>query len=62
MKSDKCDVMCQDERKMTPLHLAAEQKNVDVLKLLLKKNVNCNIGNSTEKTPLHLAAEKGYEK
>ena len=62
MKSDECEVMCQDERKMTALHMAAEQKNGDVLKLLLKKDVNCNIGNSTGKIPLHLAAEKGYER
>ena len=62
MKSDECEVMCQDERKTTALHMAAEQKNGDVLKLLLKEDVNCNIGNSTGKTPLHLAAEKGYER
>ena len=54
--------MCQDEKKTTALHMAAEQKNEGILKLLLKKDVNCNIENSTGKTPLHLAAEKGYER
>ena len=62
MKNSMCDFMSEDNQKMTPLHMAAEQSNVDVLKLLLEMNVDCNIGNSSGRTPLHLAAEKGYEK
>ena len=62
MDDTNCDILSQDNERMTPLHMAAEQNMVDVLKLVLKKCVDCNIGNSTGKTPLHLAAEKGYEK
>ena len=54
--------MSEDNQKMTPLHLAAEQSNVDVLKLLLEKCAECNIGNGSGRTPLHLAATVGYEK
>ena len=62
MNNENCDIMTEDNQKMTPLHMAAEQTNVDVLKLLLEKNVDCNIGNSSGRTPLHLAATVGYEK
>ena len=61
MNDTVCDVMSEDCQKMTPLHLAAEKSNVDVLKLLLEKCVNCNIGNHSGRTPLHLAATMGYE-
>ena len=57
-----CDLMSEDNQKMTPLHMAAEQNNEDVLKLLMEKSVDCNIGNGSGRTPLHLAATTGYEK
>ena len=62
MNNENCDSMAEDNQKMTPLHMAAEQSNVDVLKLLLEKNMDCNIGNSSGRTPLHLAVTMGYEK
>ena len=61
MRTDKCDIMPQDKCKMTPLHLAAEQSNSGVLNLLLSKGVNCNTGNVSGRTPLHLAAAKGCD-
>ena len=61
MKTGKCDIMPQDNWKMTPLHLAAEQSNSDVLNLLLRKDVKCNSGNKSGRTPLHLAAAKGCD-
>ena len=61
MNDTSCDIMSRDKWKMTPLHMAAEQSNVDVLKLLLRKNVDCSIRNSSGRIPLHLAAEKGYD-
>ena len=57
-----CDLMSEDNQKMTQLHMAAEQSNVNILKLLLEKYVDCNIGNISGRTPLHLAATVGYEK
>ena len=62
MNNENCDIMSEDNEKMTSLHMAAEQSNVDVLKLLLEKIMNCNIGNSSGRTPLHLAAKMGYER
>ena len=62
MNNENCDSMAEDYHKMTPLHMAAEQSNVDVLKLLLGKKVDLNIGNSSGRTPLHLAATMGHEK
>ena len=55
-----CNIMCQDEWEITPLHMAAKQNNVNVLNLLLKRNVDCNTVNSIGRTPLHLAAAMGY--
>ena len=62
MDDTNCDILSQDNEKMTPLHMAAEQSMVDVLKLVLKKCVDCNIGNSSGRTPLHHAATMGYER
>ena len=62
MNNSMCDFMSEDSQKMTPLHMAAEQSNVDILNFLLEKNVDFNIGNSSGRTPLHLAATMGYEK
>ena len=62
MIDNKCDVTIQDKWKMTPLHLAAEQENVDILKLLVSKVVDCNIGDYIGRTPLHHAAARGYDR
>ena len=57
-----CNIMCQDNWEITPLHMAAEQNNVNVLNLLLRMDVDCNTVNNIGRTPLHLAAEMGYER
>ena len=62
MNNENCDLMSEDNQQMTPLHMAAEQSNVNILKLLLEKYVDCNIGNISGRTPLHFAATVGYEK
>ena len=45
----------QDELGMTPLHLAVESGNSDLVSLLLKYNANRNIRNNDFKTPYDLA-------
>ncbi|WP_158998534.1 ankyrin repeat domain-containing protein [Pigmentibacter ruber] len=45
----------------TPLHYAVLNKDIDVVKSILKiKNINKNIKNSDNKTPKEIAIEKGY--
>ena len=56
----KCGVTIQDKWKKTPLHAAAEQKNVNILKLVVRKVVDCNISDYIGRTPLHLATAMGY--
>lgn len=43
-----------DFRKSTPLHYAVEQGNLDIIKLLLEKNVDMNTENTLNDTPLAL--------
>ena len=41
----------------TPLHIAAENKNIEIIKLLLKKKIDINYKNSDGNTALHIAAD-----
>ncbi|CAG2226976.1 unnamed protein product [Mytilus edulis] len=45
---------------MTPLFMASSSGFVDLVKLLLKRKANPNLGNGFNETPLYSAAEKGY--
>jgi ankyrin repeat protein len=42
-----------------PLHLAAAQNHLDVVNMLLERNVEVNIQHDTGITPLHYAAKQG---
>ncbi|WGL60322.1 ankyrin repeat domain-containing protein [Pigmentibacter sp. JX0631] len=45
----------------TPLHFAVINKDIDVVKSLLKmRNINKNLKNAENKTPKEIAIEKGY--
>jgi hypothetical protein len=47
---------------LTPLHLAASNGYVDIVKLLLEANFNVNVVTAGSlETPLHLAAKAGHE-
>lgn len=55
----RCRVLSQDTSGMTPLHIAAENNNVTIVKWLMKA-MDCNSRNHNGRTALHLAAAKGY--
>jgi len=52
---------CTDDG-VTPLHTAAHEGHTEVVKLLLEKNADVNVGCAYDSglTPLHLAAFNGY--
>lgn len=45
----------------TPLHLAIRYEHVDVVKVLLNKDINLYVVNALESTPCHLAYEVGND-
>ena len=54
-------VNARDHRKRTPLHLAAEEGEKEVIAFLLDKKADTNITDVERNTPLDLAAEKRHE-
>lgn len=55
------DVNFKDQNKRTPVHIAVESDNVDILQLLLAANPNKESKDKDGMTPLNLAAELGRE-
>jgi len=49
-------------KKMTPLHVAAEEGHLGAVEILIAKGVRVDLGNYRGETPLHLAAESGEQK
>ncbi|MCG7872836.1 MAG: ankyrin repeat domain-containing protein [Candidatus Thiodiazotropha lotti] len=50
--SDKCDLDAQDKQGYTPLHAAAQQKNVEIAQLLIEKGARLDLIDSWGNTPL----------
>ena len=55
-------LLCETASGSGPLHQAARYGNTDTLEALLRLGEPANLRNRHRKTPLHLAAEKGYAK
>ncbi len=51
-----------DSSNSTPLHLAAQEGNVDSVEMLinLAKSIKIDAKNELNKTPIHLAATRGH--
>lgn len=60
MKSAGAEVSFRDENGLTPIHLAAKNGHVDLIKAL--KDAGADVSAQTEDgwTPMHLAAENGH--
>ena len=50
----------RDHRKRTPLHVAAEEGEKEVIEFLLRKKADANITDLDGNTPLDLAAKKQH--
>ena len=55
-----CDM--SDDCRNTPLHIAAMQGNLNAVTLLVNHNAKTDAVNEDIKTPVHLAAEKGWHR
>jgi ankyrin repeat protein len=44
----------------TPLHLAAQNGHLNVVKFLVEQQAEMNMKNTNGSTPLHLAAQNGH--
>lgn len=54
------DINASNHQKMTPLHIAVANRNLDTVKLLLCYGVDCNIQDTKGQTPVHTAAASGF--
>ena len=54
-------VNARDHRKRTPLHVAAEEGEEELITFLLDKKADSNIADLDGNTPLDLAAKEEYE-
>ena len=50
-----------DRDENTVLHIAVSKNNLLAVTVLMEHNVESNVKNVDGKTPLHLAAEDGYQ-
>lgn len=60
LEQPKINLKARNIKGNTPTHIAAENGNLDILKLLIDKDVNIEAENNNECTPLHLAAKNGH--
>ena len=55
-----CDM--SDDCRNTALHIAAMQGNLNAVTLLVNHNAKTDVVNEDIRTPVHLAAEKGWHR
>lgn len=59
-----CERLCDmsDDCRNTALHIAAMQGNLNAVTLLVNHNAKTDVVNEDIRTPVHLAAEKGWHR
>ncbi|MGL9779745.1 MAG: ankyrin repeat domain-containing protein [Wolbachia sp.] len=57
---DKKDVNVKNDKGNTPLHLAVEEGNLEAVKHLIEKGADINAIGQHRRTPLCIAAKKGF--
>jgi 26S proteasome non-ATPase regulatory subunit 10 len=55
LEANELDVNAEDSYKNTPLHIACEDGNPEIVKMLLNAGANRSMQNKDEKTPVDLA-------
>ncbi|MCA7010841.1 ankyrin repeat domain-containing protein [Wolbachia endosymbiont of Tribolium confusum] len=60
LKAKGINVNAADQDGKTPLHFAAENSHVDIVKLLIEKGADVNAAGQDGRTPLHFAAENSH--
>lgn len=61
IQADPSNMHLQDEKGNTPLHLAVEQNNIEIVKLLLGFGAKVNAQNKDINTPLQISAVHNYK-
>jgi ankyrin repeat protein len=54
------DINSRDGSSKTPLHAAAEEGRLNVVKFLVENGADKGAKNNEDRTPLHFAAENGH--
>ena len=56
----KCDVNSKDDQDITPLHNAAQEGHLEIVRYLVEKKAEIVCYDTSGNTPLHLAARKNH--
>ncbi|GIX84602.1 ankyrin-1 [Caerostris extrusa] len=59
-KMENCFGYFLTDEGLTPLHMACENGDLEILKVFFQFRANANITDNQDRTPLHIAAEKGF--
>ncbi len=59
IKEDPAIINIRDEIQQTPLHIAAENGHLDIVKIFISADADINAEDENKNTPLHLAAAAG---
>ena len=61
IEAKKCNVNEEDDHRTRPVHVAASQNEVNILKLLVKNGARVDVEDDFKQTPLSLAIKNGHD-